>query len=371
MTRGIEQTASILREVIAIIMALAFTNSILVFLTSASGQAKSVGDFKLESVLGFIALISAIIRFYHGNHAYLKRTYSIHDYIGSLGGFAKRLVIDFVFIFVQAVVFCALSHYQDSPKEFYSLFTILFYVDSVWFFFTWLHIQRLKQRPQFHESERDSRTITSWMVANFITASIMLAILLMGSPNIGFAKVVCFFLVLVFNTFTDYSINWDTYFPGGKADVDRQSIFLSARLTTAIDVTGEFDSSLKKAIMAAHEAGVACGFDVLSAHKVEKFGKALDEPDEFVKRDLRGIADSQIVLAVLDKDGISSGVSIELGWASLLSIPIVLAVPHDLDMTLHPMVQALGKITRLESIRYASAESLHQIVADKLNRFRA
>src|SRR4030042_744033 len=92
MTFGIQRTAGILREVITIIMALAFTNSILVFFTSEANKVKLSDDFTIAATLSFAVLISAIVRFFHGNQAHLQHTYDVNDYVGSSGGLNRRLV---------------------------------------------------------------------------------------------------------------------------------------------------------------------------------------------------------------------------------------------------------------------------------------
>ncbi|MFC1905028.1 hypothetical protein ACFLXT_04650 [Chloroflexota bacterium] len=79
-TTAIKKTANILREIITIIMAIAFTTAIVMFMTNGTNIPKEFSKFELTSIFAFVCLITAIIRFFHGNVSYISRTYDLPDY---------------------------------------------------------------------------------------------------------------------------------------------------------------------------------------------------------------------------------------------------------------------------------------------------
>lgn len=370
MTNNIAKTASILREIVTIIMALAFTNAILVFLSAEDGSTKPPSEFSFNSVITFIGLVTLIIRFFHGNHAYLQRTYALKDYVASLGKFNRRLTIDFVFIFLQAVMFCSLSNYQNSPSEFYSLLTFLFILDAVWFSITLMYIQKLKASPKYIENESDSQTIMGWVVANFLTALIMGGILVWTNDEAGNVNVPLLCFVLLLNTIADYYLNWRTYFPSGLDRHSEKHVFVAGRFTSAISENGDFDEKLKRILSATHETVTNCGFHLLSAHRTEDFGEKLEDADKFVVRDLKEIVESRVMVAVLEDNSLSSGVAIEMGWAAAFDIPIVAVVPDDYSFDDIPMVGSLGELTSMRIMRYSDITTLQSRLTEYLEDYR-
>ena len=79
MESSVKKTAQILKDAINIILALAFTNSIIVFISNPNTPGAPIQLMSLQTneILIFLALIFAIIRFFHGNMAYLNITYNI------------------------------------------------------------------------------------------------------------------------------------------------------------------------------------------------------------------------------------------------------------------------------------------------------
>ena len=120
--REVNKTAKILQEILIIIMAIAFTSAIVMFVNQNSNEPKDVMQFSIESIFAFICVITAIARFSHGNMSYLSRTYDISDYEAYARKYNIRLAVDFFFIFAQGIIFCGLSLYQAKTLEFYALF---------------------------------------------------------------------------------------------------------------------------------------------------------------------------------------------------------------------------------------------------------
>jgi len=79
-TTDVKQTAIILKEILTIIKAIAFTMAIVIFLTNGKSTPNTFAEYRLESLYAFICVITAIVRFFHGNISYITRTYDVPDY---------------------------------------------------------------------------------------------------------------------------------------------------------------------------------------------------------------------------------------------------------------------------------------------------
>ncbi|MCP2257421.1 hypothetical protein LX15_001106 [Streptoalloteichus tenebrarius] len=111
---------------------------------------------------------------------------------------------------------------------------------------------------------------------------------------------------------------------------------------------------------------LAGGAAVFNAHHNEGWGADGLPPDQCVPSDLRGVIACDAVCAYAG-DPVSAGVAVELGWASVLRKPIVLAV--DTGARLTPMLQGLGSVTRVETVRLADGlddEAIEEMAAAAL-----
>jgi len=278
-----------------------------------------------------------------------------------------KLGIDFFFIFTQGVIFSALALYQSNAFEFYSLFALLFLIDSIWFF-----IQIIFSRKTYldFETKRHQEHMVAqvnWMVANFITAMIM-TVLIMHRPKEQMTTYIpLFFAIIMVNTILDYLLNRRLYFPIGITKAKRASVFIAARFTSAFE-GGKFDQDLKGKIDAIHEIIMSLGLNLYSAHQIEKFGEELDNSDKFVKRDIAQISSSDIIVALLEEK-LSTGVCVELGWASFMGKKIIIIVPDEFDLHKIPMVRGLVNLTYCDVIRYKDLGSLRNNLRLTLQAF--
>jgi len=340
----LKSTANTIKEILTIIMAIAFTTAIMVFLGWGRMDIapREFQQITVESFFAFFAVLTGIIRFFHGNTNYLKSIYNVPDYIAFQRKYNYRLGIDFVFLFFQAILFCALAIYQLMTSTFYAIFTVLFFTDAVWFFI----IYGFTKRMGGVESKKPEESAPiNWMVTNFITAIIMLMVLFWTSLDLS-KRVWILFGIIMLNTLLDYGLNWDKlYFPSLRTK-DKSKVFVAARFTTAIDTKGEFDSDLQEKIKAVHDVIKNWGgFDLISAHQREKFGKEKYEAEIFTPADLRDISECSVFVLLLDEN-ISAGAFTELGWASVLDKIIIILVPKDVKIeNVYPIVEGIHKIT--------------------------
>lgn len=365
----VNRTAKILQEILIIIMAIAFTSAIVMFITDMTNTPKEFSKFTTGSIFAFICVITAIARFSHGNMSYLSRTYEISDYEAVARKYNIRLAVDFFFIFAQGVIFCGLSLYQTKTFEFYSLFATLFFVDAIWFFIIISFSKIIYKDFEARKAQEHMKALMNWMVANLLTGIIMVFILFVGisKENLN-EKIPLFFIVIMLNTILDYGLNRKLYFPIGIEKPNRTSVFVAARFTTAFK-SSTFDPLLKEKIEAIHEVIQGLGITLYSSHITEKFGKALEIPYDFVRRDISQISLCDIFVTLLDED-FSTGVYIELGWASFLGKKIIIFIPQGFDIDKTPMIRGLSALTRYcQLISYSDIDTLKANLKSELQAF--
>ena len=287
--------------------------------------------------------------------------YDFQDNIGALlsreGKFNIRLVIDFIALFLQAFIFCALSVYQKDNLSFFILFAFLFAIDAIWFFIIIKNESYVQKQFSFLKPFSNSDARVNWMVSNFITSSILGLLVFTLDKNTCQNKWMWCTIVILINTVIDYCLNWDSYFPTTLKKPNSKNIFVRARFTSAITENG-FDPSLKEIIKSTHKTLLSLGYNLFSAHNEERFGEQLEDPDVFIQRDLKQISESSRFIAVLDEP-ISSGLCVELGWASLMRIPIILIVKRPYNLKKHPMIRSLYNISpSMEVIKFQNIDEL-------------
>jgi len=87
-----------------------------------------------------------------------------------------------------------------------------------------------------------------------------------------------------------------------------------------------------------------------------------------VKRDIAQISSSDIIVALLEEK-LSTGVCVELGWASFMGKKIIIIVPDEFDLHKIPMVRGLVNLTYCDVIRYKDLGSLRNNLRLTLQAF--
>ena len=183
----------------------------------------------------------------------------------------------------------------------------------------------------------------NWMAVNFATGLIMIVLLFFGilRKNLNEMIPLCFFIIMI-NTFLDYYLNRNLYFPIGIKKSSRTSVFVAARFTTALN-SNSFDDKLKVKIEAIHDIVHGLNIVLFSSHISENYGNNIISPHDFVYRDISEISQCDIFIALLD-DGFSTGVFIELGWASFLGKKIIIFIPTNFAIEKAPMIKGLSSL---------------------------
>jgi nucleoside 2-deoxyribosyltransferase len=125
--------------------------------------------------------------------------------------------------------------------------------------------------------------------------------------------------------------------------LDGLRVFLAAPFVQLIDqVTGAVTPIWEDRIVRLAAALSGRGATVFSAHINEEFGRSALAPDACVPSDYAAMVACDLVVAY-PGNPVSSGVSVELGWASALHKPIY--VFDDNAATYSPMIEALWTVT--------------------------
>jgi nucleoside 2-deoxyribosyltransferase len=141
---------------------------------------------------------------------------------------------------------------------------------------------------------------------------------------------------------------------------DGPVVFLAAPISCRFDPTTDTeDVALKNTLVSILEILKKYGYKIRSAHVREDWGKKLMEPRVFVALDYRWIKESDLIIAYVD--GTSSGLYVEIGWASLLSKDILIL--HKEGTHFSPMILGLESIddsicTRVQILSFKDGKDL-------------
>lgn len=195
-------------------MGLALTHTIIT-LVSNDGAAEVVSsggaapDFLTlsqispQSALCALAVITGIVRFYHGNNQHLDRLYGGTSFghraegassVGGIGG-------NFLVIMVQSVFFALMSFYIDGSRQLLGLFAALLLFDIVWYI------------ANLTTTAADRATLSHqrrWMINNVIFLALIGGFY--SANNDGWALTLGAGAILL-NTLIDFAISWGFYFP--------------------------------------------------------------------------------------------------------------------------------------------------------------
>jgi nucleoside 2-deoxyribosyltransferase len=139
----------------------------------------------------------------------------------------------------------------------------------------------------------------------------------------------------------------------------RYVVFLAAPYSNRFDpATDRKDTDLKITLENILNILKSNGYEIRSAHIREDWGNKLMKPADFVPVDYKWIKESDLVIAYVD--GTSSGLYIELGWASVLGKNIIIL--HKEGTHFSPMLSGLNTITNVEIVPFNN----NKVLADRL-----
>jgi hypothetical protein len=131
--------------------------------------------------------------------------------------------------------------------------------------------------------------------------------------------------------------------------------FVAAPFTTRFyPKNGVYDNDLKRTLERIIEALKMKGYQIRSSHIREDWGNNIMKPPEFVPKDHESIKESDVVLAYIDD--CSTGLYIELGWASNLRKKIIILLKADVRYS--PMLDGLHNLCKTHIFKFQTSEEL-------------
>ncbi|MBI2862268.1 MAG: hypothetical protein HYX89_05570 [Chloroflexi bacterium] len=350
--RNLERSMRLLTEIITILAGLAFAIAPTQFLVEPQTfTVRPLVDISGVEVWLFVVVMTTLIRFYHGNLRHLTENYSAET-LTRRRTQSGQLFIDFMFLFIQSVLLVAISFFERTPDYLYWAFISLFAIDVVWFLLLGLATRSLSL----------SYAQTRWLLANIVTTIVLL---LMANVilNIEVGKLV-FSAVILTNCAVDYYLNWNFYFP--RIFNEPMVVFFAAPLTNKI-LSGTIDPAFRAELESLIEAVKGLGFNVLNSHVREKWGHATPLPRELAAKAYADLLASDVVVAYIDETP-SFGTHLEVGWASALTKPTIVAIKNNGITT--PLVAGLEDAFPVYQIRFENREDLWSKLETQLIRIR-
>ncbi len=198
------------KSLVSIVMGLALTHSILTLLTGKgaggtvieqAGGTLALSQISPRAFLSALAVVTAIIRFYHGNNQLLESLYGESREQREGGKPSRGIGVNFIVIMMQSVFFALMSFYVNGSRELIALFGLLLLLDIFWYVVNWTnkdtHPEALRQQQ-------------AWMLNNLAFLAILA--FLYYTKDGGWAVTVGAVAILA-NTIVDFAISWRFYFP--------------------------------------------------------------------------------------------------------------------------------------------------------------
>jgi len=333
----LEYSMKLLKDVITIILGIAFTNTIYWFVMNPeTGTLRSLTSFSFSQIVLFFVVLTTLVRFYHGNVRHLSEDYSrIRIIEEKRTGF--ELALDFFFIFLQSIVFVIMSFYINYFPQIYDLFIILFVIDIFWFLL--LGLARAKFELKYPEMK--------WTVVNILTVFVLLVLRDIAHSDPNTLGIRLLLIIIFANMMLDYGINWQFYFP--KISARGLTVFLAAPFTHKLvpDETAEtgyvIEENFRKLLSRIIQQLRARGYLVKNAFEREDWGRKKVSPKEMVEKDYFDVISSDVLVVYLDTEP-SFGVFIELGWATAFRRNVILLVrkgQEDVQKKWTPLMEGL------------------------------
>jgi hypothetical protein len=172
--------------------------------TEALRRVLTSGAAGYSKWLMLASFLVTVVPFYHGGNRHLDATYVTSERAAK----PYALMIDFVFLFLEAILLFALAVQIDTLQVFYTLLVALFLLDIAWIGFTYIAgLDPNLSGPGY----------AKWVVMNLIAGA---AIALFAWSNLfgnvwatDIAKDIALATVAVGRTIFDYILEWEFYYP--------------------------------------------------------------------------------------------------------------------------------------------------------------
>jgi hypothetical protein len=185
-----------LQRLYTVVVSLAVTEALRRLLSSGTGD--------YTRWLIFASFVVTVVPFYHGANRHLDVSYVTEERKAKPGA----LMIDFVFLFIEGILFFALAVRIDSRDIFYTLLAVLFLLDVFWIGFTYI--------SRTNEEDRASGYV-KWAIMNLV-AGAAIGVSIWSNIFGSFwanetAKDVALVSITISRTVLDYILQWHFYYP--------------------------------------------------------------------------------------------------------------------------------------------------------------
>lgn len=152
--------------------------------------------FNFANLPQFFSFIVILIPFYQGANRYLDDTYICKkNHVSPFAG-----LIDFLFFFIEALVFYFMALSIFKPKAFYIGVLVVLLIDVIWLMFVYCANKEIFQKIKY------------WLTINVITFTILIIVLI--CPLMGnYIKNWLSMALLIIRTLVDYWLVWSFYWP--------------------------------------------------------------------------------------------------------------------------------------------------------------
>jgi hypothetical protein len=193
-----------LQRLYAIVMSLAIAES-LRRLLSDYGNSGSLPAF--ASSVAVVSLLITAVPYFHGANRYLEAMYITGESQVNSG----TLMVDFVALFVEGLIFFVLAVVIDQTRVFVTILALLFLFSSVWIGVRYVAAIKGRKPP----------VIVSWPIANLVAAICLLTLVWSELPRWSPWPPAIFMSVALgvtslARTVYDYYSGWDFYMPSSK-----------------------------------------------------------------------------------------------------------------------------------------------------------
>lgn len=186
--------------------------TVVISLAIAEGLRRLLSEFSVSgnlpdiySTIAFISLLVTIIPFYHGANRYLDATYVT----GERTAKSEALMLDFIAIFFEGIIFFILAIMIQNIKIFFSILAFLFVVDAIWVGIT--HLTATSKSGK-------APNLIRWATMNIFAAIFIFVSIWSNLLNWEFwptdlIQVIAVGAMSVLRTVYDYYSVWNFYYP--------------------------------------------------------------------------------------------------------------------------------------------------------------
>lgn len=203
---GRKRSVDNLQLLYTVVVSLAVTDMLQRVLAIPSGiSIPDLSAIGLAQWLMMVSFLFTVVPFYHGASRYLDATYIT----GERKAQRAALLIDFVFLFIEGILFFVLAEFVGDQQAFYSALALLLLLDVVWV----VSSSRLWSIPVAGSTDISNTRYRLWAVINSVTV-IVIGVLVISHLWQGTAlQSVILAICAIVRTIIDYTLVFGFYYP--------------------------------------------------------------------------------------------------------------------------------------------------------------